>query len=401
MRELGQRARTNSRTDTMRTALHRTLSNTVVCTLLGSIAIGAQELSPQAAELRARLQERVESNEASPLMPDLSRALAELDSTWRALSIRERTAARRRGGQAVRHGLVKPSAPRLFYYLNPAVERPPVIVEELPQLPLTTIIETISQFGNELEQRGIELWVAPIPTRPMVYPDILAATAVGPDFEGFAPGFTRFQIALLDAGLEVVDLLAPLARARVADPFAPSEEQVFLLDDPHWSPIGASIAADAVTDCLIARDWYSRPDAHRPSTQLIQVETDALTCRTDGNKKTAGHFVYQRVVDREGAPVPNSDKSSPIVLIGDSFSTIFTPEDADFARHLQHRLGFPLDVIASPAGGSITSRRTFLRRAASTEGKRAVLWMFTIRALLDKPTSWRSIPFESAAPSER
>jgi hypothetical protein len=80
--------------------------------------------------------------------------------------------------------------------------------------------------------------------------------------------------------------------------------------------------------------------------------------------------------------VPRTDRESPVVLWGDSFTTIFKAEDADLPRRLGHLLGRPVDVLASLGGGVDSTRLNFARRRAPTAGKRLVIWAFSTRSLM-------------------
>ena len=225
----------------------------------------------------------------------------------------------------------------------------------------------------------------------MLDPELVAPYEIDEDFVGFGPGFTRFQLALLDAGIDVVDLLEPLARARRTEPGGRDADLVFLRTNSHWSPLGAAVGARVIADRLRAGSLMEGLDVAAASTRLERVVVDRLEANSEGLPETRGDFEFDRVVDAAGELVPKTDPESPLLVLGDSYARIVLHEGCDFARHLHHHLGFAPDVIASPGGGAISSRRMLARRPEPLAGKRVVLWLFTVRALIEGPKQWRQI----------
>jgi alginate O-acetyltransferase complex protein AlgJ len=115
--------------------------------------------------------------------------------------------------------------------------------------------------------------------------------------------------------------------------------------------------------------------------------------------------VVERVVDaRSGVPV-EPDPASPVVLLGDSFTNIYSVADmgwgdhAGLAEQLAYRLGRPLDVIAMNDGGVNRARVALARRPEPLAGKKVVIWQFAVRELA--AGDWQSYPLELGRPASR
>jgi len=355
----------------------------------GSAAAWQAPDVPEAAgtrALRVRLAERLRQNRAVEWTPAFVEALRELLEQRRA-----RRPNQRHHYVPVRDGSIAPNTMAVFDCLNPEWKVDGIPADAAHRAPLEDVVATIADFDRQLREAGLELLVVPVPDRLMVYPDLIATLEIGADFTGFAPGFTRFELALLDAGVDVVDVLEPLARARRPELDVRDADLLFLREDSHWSPLGAAIAGDVVAARLRELGAFADlPDA--TGARIQRIEVDRLRSSADGLEDTLGDFVLERVVDADGEAVAESDEDSPLVVIGDSYTRIFGQDAANFACRLHYRLGFAPDVIASPGGGALSSRRMLCRRADPVAGKRAVVWMFTVRALIDGPKQWRRIP---------
>lgn len=359
---------------------------------LAAVALAGLGLAQAPADLAATLERRLAHQEsrafAAPFyagLRELARRHAELNPSARSRYL------------DVRHGRIAPDTMKLFHQLEPERGVLKAARERLNLPSLEAVVATVADLDAQLRAAGVELLVVPLPDRLMIYPDLIEGVELDVEldgsrpFEGFGPGFVRFQLALLDAGVEVVDLLGPLAAARGRDPAARDAELVFLRDNSHWSPLGAAIGGDVVAARIAHSAWFRERPPAGERARLEHVRTDELSCKTDGADETTGDFELDRVVDSDGEPVAADDDASPVLVLGDSYTTIFALEGADFARRLHYRLGFAPDVIASPGGGALSSRRMLARRAEPLAGKRTVVWMFTVRALLDGPKRWRKL----------
>jgi len=334
----------------------------------------AQDRAERLQSLRAHLQRRLEVDLGSELGPRLGARVAELVAAGELAGPPELV--------PVRDGWLSDDAVRAFLEFNPQWRPGAPAGTELR--PAQQIVETIADFDRQLRERGIELVVAPIPTRLNVYPDALVPAELGESFEGFAPGLTRWLLALVDAGVEVADLLPALAATRGALD-APDSQQPFLRVNTHWAPVGIVAAADHLAARIASAEWFEPGPG---GTHVEEERGDLLAFQVKVPVAAAPVLLYERVLDAQGQPAAFRDAGSPVILLGDSFTQMFREESADIGRQLHHRLGFPPDIIFSPAGGPYQSRVTLARRDAPFAGKRLVVWLFTCEALR-YPAAWK------------
>ena len=284
----------------------------------------------------------------------------------------------------VRDGWLAKSSLQVFRFLNPEPFGAAVGPTERR---LDTVVGTITNARDQLEELGIELLVVPLPTRLALYPEVLCDVEPGPAFAGLAPGTGRFVARLRDAGVEVLDVLPALAAERGAWDGS-DDELVFLRANAHWSPKGMAVAADAIAEAVRERAWYEPPAAADTRIERVRERWEPGDEQLpDGVEPPV--LELERVVDLEGGPVARTDRDAPVVLWGDSFTQIYDGQQADLARHLRHRLGRPLDVFASLGGGPDASRKSFARRREGLEEKRLVIWVFANRAVMTG--SWSQV----------
>jgi len=294
------------------------------------------------------------------------------------------------GGEAkyvpARDGWVPAFSARLIQLLDPelAICEPEHPADYLADV----VVPTIVDFDRQLAAHDLELVVVLVPARVHVYPEVVCPAA---DDYGrcYAPGLTRFELALLDAGVEVVDLIGPFSRERAgSNATAPDAEQLMLRANTHWAPRGVAVAAEAIARRLGTMAWYERPEGR--SSELVRFEsTDTGIAQPLLEGTPVFHF--ERVLDGRSTTAPYTDRQSPLVLLGDSYVTNYLGHGADVGRHLYHHLGLAPDSISIKGGGAVMVRRVLGRRKDPAEGKRAVLWMFTAGTLLKPEKQWRRI----------
>src|ERR1700704_1509362 len=103
-------------------------------------------------------------------------------------------------------------------------------------------VPAILDFQQQLEARGIELLVVPVPPKAAIYPEKIV-----PGFDvrttDPAPVLHRFYEELRRAGIDVLDLSALFIQNRDH-----RWGSVFCKTDSHWSGIGCVLAAQAIAD---------------------------------------------------------------------------------------------------------------------------------------------------------
>ncbi|MFI5377944.1 MAG: hypothetical protein ACHRHE_01445 [Tepidisphaerales bacterium] len=285
----------------------------------------------------------------------------------------------------------------------------------------------IVHFRDQLQQRGIQLLVVPVPGKPSVYPDKLTRRAAARDAESPTLGFIH---DLRDRGIETVDLFAAFRAARGA---VTGDPQLYLARDTHWRPQGAAIAAATVGDRLrelgwappVSREFTTRARAVNRWGDVIdmmqvpglqhQFPPERAQC-TQVHDPAKG-LLIPAAADRPGAFKYPARQSSVLVL-GDSFSRIYQfaepkslgecldppdaaekrtetkhllPGSAGFISHLALSLKAPVDAIVSDGGASTDVRRRLSTNPEILEGKTVVVWEFVERDLALGRQGWDDV----------
>ncbi len=234
-------------------------------------------------------------------------------------------------------------------------------------------------FHRHLADQGIDLLVVPVPDKSDVYPHHLAKL---PDS---APTVMlqskRVYLELIRAGVEVVDLEPAFgAAARQADDGAP----LYMRRDTHWAPTAARLAAREVARRL-AR--YGSIVAAGKGDPQFRVK-EGLTVRHLGdleiNARRAGlkpqhpHEQYRLpgIVETNGKPVWRA-KSSPVLVLGDSYSVFPYDGSHSFWGYLSAELSLRTACVDRPGGAAHLAHRFDDLPARQRRDARVVVWLFT------------------------
>lgn len=304
-----------------------------------------------------------------------------------------------------------------WLYYRPAIEAltglgpidpEPFTVMTDPDVPKWTPAHVaIGHFAAQLAEHGVELWLVPVPVKPMIVPEYIGpgAPAAGPIRHADAGAFYQ---KLTDAGVHVLDLTDAFMELRNKG------SEVFLRQDTHWLPETMTAAAATVADVLREQAWFGEIDAPTDwQTTLKEARgshrgdlAGMIETTRDDTLFPLESASLQRVL--QGDEVAAEDPASPIVLLGDSFVNMFDDPalgfadalDADsadgrigagFAQHLAHHLGRPLDVITINGQGATGVRRELARRGIENlRTKQAVVWVIAERDLMLSATPARA-----------
>ena len=264
----------------------------------------------------------------------------------------------------------------------------------------------ILHFHRYLENRGIQLIVAPAPVKATIHPEKLSGRYDPHDGPIQNPSFGAWIRGLEAAGVTVFDP-APMLVAR-----KPQGDQ-YLETDTHWRPDAmeatAAALADAIRDLGVLEDLPRQ--AYRRDPQEISAHGDVaanLLRLADSGLYPQQAVTIHPVSNPDGdpwAPDPGAD----VLLLGDSFANIYSTtnlpwgEGAGLAEQLSLELGRPVDRISRNDGGSHAACRALeaeLRKADRLAPKRVVIWEFAARELAVgdwQVIDWEGIPIGSAA----
>jgi alginate O-acetyltransferase complex protein AlgJ len=240
----------------------------------------------------------------------------------------------------------------------------------------------IVDFRNQLAARGIELILVPVPVKPGIEANHLSARA-----DGRTPlhnaSFPEFKTRLEMAGVRVFNPIPSLMRSKPG--------ASYLRSDTHWRPEMMELAAESLAALL-----PPSPTTHIPF-QVVPKEivgplgdiAKMLSLPPSQNLYGPENITIHQVLS--GNTLWHPSKDGDILLLGDSFSNIFSlesggwGESAGFAEHLSRASGRPLDCILRNGGGASVTREILSRDLARGRdrlaGKKVVVWEFVEREL--------------------
>ena len=234
--------------------------------------------------------------------------------------------------------------------------------------PLPAIVD----FHEQLKAIGIELILAPVPCKALVYADKL-----GGPVEGRVDAVHQeFCQQLAAKGVKVLDLAAVFAMEKTKGPL------LYCKTDTHWSPYACELTAKLIKEQLASPAWLvAKPGAFKTAAEKRTIVGDL----TDG--KGSEELPVRVVTSADESAL--ADKTSPVILLGDSHTLVFHAGQelhgtgAGLADQLAAELGIAVDVVGVRGSGATPARVNLLRRAkadpAYLAGKKAVIWCFAAR----------------------
>ncbi|MCF6311501.1 MAG: hypothetical protein L3J39_03535 [Verrucomicrobiales bacterium] len=314
----------------------------------------------------------------------------------------------------------QPAIASLIGY-GPLQPEPDSVMKNPDRASWTPPLPVITNFSQQLQQRGIELLLVPVPVKPMIYPEGIGKTQTGPVWH-------KDQQALYDelrqAGIEVLDLSELFWSMK-------DQQEVFLKQDTHWTQAAMQAAAKEVAAKIKGKDWFAETKGELKFTKHEinrehQGDLVGMLELVDGQNLFGKQKQTLQVItdSKTGKPVAN-DADSPIVLLGDSFVNIYdfpgigfadpkwkSSDESDsepligagFAQHLAAQLQTPLNLYVANGGGATQVRKAFAKRPDNVvRAKKIVVWVLASRDLLlsEGPASsagvfWRDVEFNQA-----
>lgn len=263
-------------------------------------------------------------------------------------------------------------------------------------------VKAIVDFRDQLAARGIELIAMPIPMKPGVEADKLSSrTKQNIVLEN--PSFSEFKARMQKAGIRLFDPATILAERKATASNAPS----FLQTDTHWRPEIMELMAEK----LAAFIQFTAPPTE-PPLQVFSKEISGVGDIARMLKLPESQDVFRPETVtihevRAGDAPWRPSKTADILLLGDSFSNIFSlaalgwGESAGFAEHLSRALGGrPLDCILRNSDGAFATREILsfelARGRDRLAGKKLVVWEFAARELAFG--NWKMIEMKLGEP---
>ena len=254
--------------------------------------------------------------------------------------------------------------------------------------PLPAIID----FHQQLAAAGIELIFVPVPPKALIHPE-----GLGVSLAGRADDFHQaFYDQLRQAGVNVLDLAGDFLALRTAG------SRAYCRQDTHWSGQACVTAAKKIAAEIGARPWREALPKKTFTAETVETEIDGDLRQLLNREPAAPRetLPLRFVRDETGAP-PADDRTSPVVLLGDSHNLIFhaggdmQATGAGLADQLAHELGAAVDVLGVRGSGATPSRINFYRRVQADPqyllGKKLVIWCLSAREFTEA-SGWRKVP---------
>jgi len=248
-------------------------------------------------------------------------------------------------------------------------------------------IKGIVDFRNQLAARGIDLVVLPVSVKPSMEGEMLAMSKANRAEASGAlpnPSFNEFKARL------------EREKVRVFDPAMFMMEQgknapLYLDTDTHWRPETMEFVAKKLADSLqLPAAVASTPPSIVEKEIVARGDIAAMLKLTRGDK----FFPPEKVTIRQvvtGNGLWRPSKEADVLLLGDSFSNIFSfeamgwGESAGFGEHLSVALKRPIDCILRNSDASFATREILSNELARGRdrlaGKKLVVWEFATREL--------------------
>jgi len=259
----------------------------------------------------------------------------------------------------------------------------------------------ILAFHRALAQRGIRLVLLPMPDKAEVQPHELHGRAAAQRPQNI--DYDRFATELREQGVAIFEARGSLPKV--------AQKPLFLAQDTHYTPewmerVSGDLAR-YVRDLGVLEPRASL--ALRAVAQPVARVGDLVDMLKlpEGQQLFAPQAVVVHQVQDETGTAWEPDPKADVLLLGDSFTNIFSLEGmgwgaaAGLGPQLALALQRPLDVIAQNDSGAYATRQALARELEAgqdrLQGKRVVIWEFASRELA--VGDWKPIDWAIAGPS--
>lgn len=249
---------------------------------------------------------------------------------------------------------------------------------------------SLLHFKNQLERRGIELMLLPIPAKASIYPEKLAHIEVAQPPQN--ESFNRFLREMAAHDIPVLDPTTALMEAKLF-----GKKLLFVPTDTHWTPAAIEAVANALaTEIELQMDlpWTRRVEYSRVTRECEAPDDLVRQLGLPKEQKLYPllHLPYHQVLTPQGKPCTFS-KSADVLILGDSYCGMFEPAGAGLVQQLSYAMKRPVDRIALPNGGSYSARAALRKQLLIGDdrlaGKRLVIWQFNVRDFI--MGDWRTV----------
>jgi alginate O-acetyltransferase complex protein AlgJ len=237
-------------------------------------------------------------------------------------------------------------------------------------------LPALAKFHEDLKARGITLICVPVPPKSALVP--VAGLQKGDAMKYLKPYYEELRAK----GIRVLDL---------SDAFlASGRGDLYCRTDAHWSPAGLALAADELAKTIELKgttQLKAVPEKKTVSGDLAVSFDPANPERETVELQTVSGAI---------------DENSPVLLIGDSHTLVFSTggdmlaDNAGLAEALALRLGMGVDRIGVKGSAASAVRINLFRKAvkdpAWLKNKKYVIYCFTCREFTESSGGWPVVP---------
>jgi hypothetical protein len=267
------------------------------------------------------------------------------------------------------------------------------------------ILQAVTDFRDQLQDRGIRLLVVIAPNKASIYPDKLSPRAAS---ESINPRTMDLITKLRQADVELVDLFSLFWEARRTTDAAEAGDY-YLAQDSHWSPLGMDLATRTVARRLIELGWVQPGPSNRYHLQSQPVTRFGDIIAMMQAPPIEKFFQPEsldctQVIDSYTQAPYQDDPNATILVLGDSFLRIYRydePGSAGFVEHLAYHLARPLTAIINDGGASTLVRQQLARKPEYLAHKKVVIWEFVERDIRFGTEGWQRVPLPPPGRSDR
>lgn len=255
--------------------------------------------------------------------------------------------------------------------------------------PLPAIVE----FSRALEEKGITLYLMIVPPKALVYADKLDPAIVDVKEESLV--YEKFYDQLEERGVNVIDLLPELLAQ------AKENSHLYCKTDTHFSGDGLLMFAERAAEVIKREGWYEDHGGEELIHSVQKVSISGDLARMAGENDLREEITIHVVVDKKTAKPVDSDPTSPVILLGDSHTLVFSAGGDLHARgaglfdNLSEKLGSAVDLLGIRGSGATPARIKLYQRSKQDsdylKGKKVLIYTFAARELTGT-AGWRPIP---------
>jgi len=252
----------------------------------------------------------------------------------------------------------------------------------------------IVDYYQKLKEKNIDMLFVIIPAKPEIFPDKISANSPENGKPYVTPYTRKFLLELAKAGVETIDLLPAFIEER-----GKSNEPIYMTQDTHWSNRAVKIAAKMIGNRIKKYSWYPeicKSPVNYKTQKADFVRAGDIRGMLPENEKIEYRpmkLTAEQVLNPDGSYYED-DKSSPIVLLGDSFCGVFHFEDckhAGISAHIAKEIGMPVDLIMAHGSGPQIRKRFARRGTDEIKKKKLLIWTTAARDLYNYWTDWEMV----------